>query len=325
MCSFVELISALAKIRPHTTAERQPRNARYVDSLSYKTFKNWVTALRDRYSPLPPHTTAIIFRLLFPEENVQRKYGMQETRLAQHLVKILGVSSAAAGRGERLRNWKEEDALGCLGEEVKTIMSDVAHSQGSTTVVTLEQVDILLTELASKCAFSASSVHELSSATAPRRTREAILTTIYTSLGPAECAVVTQIILKDLRPLLYPVPRSAAHYTAAFIRFNSNAVTMLTKEAAMHAWDPSGRLGMIYKSRAELDEAAQRFEGLRHGGPMPQPVVGTPIQVRSFVDGLYDMRIFTCGTDTQVCQGAGVCTRPPYTTERQQSLDGDEV
>lgn len=96
---------------------------RYADTPAYKKFKRWLGALRERYSPLPAGITVIVFRMLFPEEDVRHKYGMQETRLAQHLTKIFGVSSAVYGRGERLRNWKGEDALGCLGNEVETIMT----------------------------------------------------------------------------------------------------------------------------------------------------------------------------------------------------------
>ncbi|KAM5530825.1 hypothetical protein V8D89_015515 [Ganoderma adspersum] len=282
---FVELVHAIADIKPHIATEKQPRNARYVDSPAYKTFKRWVTALRERYSPLPADTTTIVFRLLFPDEDCRRKYGMQETRLAQHLTKVLGVSSDTDGRGERLRNWKEEDALGCLGDEVLVIMSATAHSQGSTTTVSLEQVDTLLAELASKCAFSDAAVRAPFSATAPRRTREAILAALFASLTPAEGAVLTQIILKDLRPLLYPIPRSATHYTAALLRYKSNAVTMLTKEAAMHAWDPTGRMSQIFKSRANLEETTRTYESLQPGDALPEPEYGIPVQIPKCVKG----------------------------------------
>ena len=270
---------AIADINPHTATEKRPRNARYVDSPAYKTFKRWVAALRERYSPLPADTTTIVFRLLFPDEDCQRKYGMQETRLAQHITTVLGVSSDTDGRGERLRNWKEEDALGCLGDEVLTVMSATAHSQGSTTTVSLEQIDTLLAELASKCAFSDASVRAPFSVTTPRRTREAILTALFACMTPAEGAILTQIILKDLRPLLYPIPRSATHYTAALLRYKSNAVTMLTKEAAMHAWDPTGRMSQIFKSRANLEETTRTYEGLQPGDAIPSPEYGIPVQV----------------------------------------------
>ncbi|KAI1796725.1 hypothetical protein LXA43DRAFT_571479 [Ganoderma leucocontextum] len=282
---FVELVNAIADTKPHKATEKQPRNARYVDSPAYNTFKRWLTALRERYPPLPADTTTIVFRLLFPDEDIGRKYGMQETRLAQHLTKVLAVSSDTEGRGERLRNWKEEDALGCLGNEVFTVMSATAHSQSSTTSVSLRQVDTLLAELASKCAFSDASVRAPFSAATPRRTREAILTTLFASLTPAEGAVLTQIILKDLRPLLSPIPRFATHYTAALLQYKSNAVTMLTKEAAMHAWDPTGRMSQIFKSRANLEETTRTYESLQPGDALPEPEFGTPIQIPKCVKG----------------------------------------
>ncbi|KAI0630766.1 hypothetical protein C8Q77DRAFT_1135097 [Trametes polyzona] len=278
---FVELVHGIASIKPRRATERQPRFIRYVDQPAYKTFQRWIGALRERYAPLPAGMTATIFRFLFPEEDVRRKYGMQETRLAQCLTKILGVSSVPHGRGKRLLNWKNEDALGCLGEEVETIMaeSSTKHASG----MSIARVDSLLAGLASTCAFSADSTRK--SFSGFRRTREAILTELYNSLTPSECAVLTQIILKDLRPLLYPIPRSASHYTSALLEYKSNAVTMLTKEAAMHAWDPSGRMSLIFRMRANLEEAALAFESFANGEGLPQPTVGVPIQIPKCVKG----------------------------------------
>ena len=132
----------IAKITLHKASEKQPRSTRFVDTPAYKTFRRWVETLRDCYSPLPANTTATVFRLLFPDQDVCRKYGLQETRLAQYLVKILGVSSSTYGRGERLRNWKGEDALGCLGYEVETVMTT------SSAVGTSNNLGFLVTERA---------------------------------------------------------------------------------------------------------------------------------------------------------------------------------
>ncbi|CDO68359.1 hypothetical protein BN946_scf184815.g6 [Trametes cinnabarina] len=278
---FVEFIQAIAAMKPHQATEAQPRSTRYADTPAYKTFKRWAAALRERYAPLPPGTTAIILRLLFPEEDVHRKYGMQETRLAQYITKILGISTSTHGRGERLKNWNAEDALGCLGDEVNAVMT--ATPSAHTSRLSLRQVDALLSELAASSAFSAETVRK--STARSRRPREAILTEIYTSLTPTESAIVTQIILKDLRPLLYPIPQSASHYTSALLRYKSNAVTTLTKEAAMHAWDPSGRFSVIFKARANLADAADAFEGFVNGEGLPQPTVGVPIQIPKCVKG----------------------------------------
>lgn len=105
-------------------------------------------------------------------------------------------------------------------------------------------------------------------------------------LTPNEAAVVTQIILKDLRPLLYPLPADSGHYTTALLRYKSNAVTMLTKGTAMRVWDSSGRMAAAFRQRANLEEAAMACEEPQCGSEQPEkiayikPSVGSPIQVR---------------------------------------------
>ncbi|KAH9849855.1 hypothetical protein C2E23DRAFT_877883 [Lenzites betulinus] len=277
---FVELVQAIAAVKPHRATEKQPRFTRYVDNTAYKTFKRWAGALQERYS-LPAGGTAMIFRMLFPEEDIRRKYGMQEPRLAQCVTKILGVSSAPKGRGHRLKNWKGGDALGCLGNEVATVMA--GSSTVYTSSISLARVDALLAELAGTCPFSADATRI--SAPTTQRSKDAILTALYATLTPSEGAVVTQIILKDLRPLLYPIPPDASHYTSALLEYKSNAVATLPKEAAMHAWDPSGRLSFIFRTRANLEEATLAYEGFANGEGFPQPTVGVPIQIPKCVKG----------------------------------------
>jgi len=77
----------------------------------------WLDALRKHYSPLPPGTTAIFFRLFFPEEDTKRKYGIQEKQLAGYLSEILGVSR------KKLESWDSQDATGCLGNELECLLA----------------------------------------------------------------------------------------------------------------------------------------------------------------------------------------------------------
>lgn len=149
-------------------------------------------------------------------------------------------------------------------------------------------MDTLLTELASKCAFSASAIRCKTSKqntgdASSSGSRARILRRLYLPLSPAEADVVTQIILKDLRPLLYPLPGEAAHYRAALMDFNSRSVAPLTKEGAMHAWDPSGRMLALYGVRASLDDASDSYENIPHGEGRNDesflPQVGLPIMV----------------------------------------------
>lgn len=75
--------------------------------------------LRKVYSPLPLGTTAIIFKLLFPEEDHARKYDMQETRLSQHLAECFSVNS------QNFQSWCSENSSGCLGAEVKVVLDKI--------------------------------------------------------------------------------------------------------------------------------------------------------------------------------------------------------
>lgn len=120
---------------------------------------------------------------------------------------------------------------------------------------------MLLTELATTCPFSSPSVRQeisgcegtgLSPWLTPRSTpRKAshVLQELFThpAISPAGSAVLVQIILKDLRPLLYPVPQDAMHYTAALTAYKSNAFAELTIEQALRVWDTSGALGRHWK------------------------------------------------------------------------------
>jgi len=57
------------------------------------------------------------FRLLFPEEDTKRKYGIQEKQLAGFLSEILGVSR------KELESWDLQDATGCLGNELECLLA----------------------------------------------------------------------------------------------------------------------------------------------------------------------------------------------------------
>ncbi|OSX64101.1 hypothetical protein POSPLADRAFT_1088234, partial [Postia placenta MAD-698-R-SB12] len=235
-------------------------------------------------------TTAIIFRLLFPDHDADRKYGMQEARLAQYLAEIIGVSTSPGGRGNALVNWNGENAIGCLGNEVQ----DVLEKSTSTTENTLSiyQVDALLTELAATCAFSSPAYRYPSSSTTVttmrHRPRRAILRELFSALSPVEASVATQIILKDLRPLLYPLPDGQTHYTALLLQHNSNALTTLTLSNAMYAWDNRGRFSAAFRVRARLADAALLYEQMcfTDGRYVPlKPRVGVAVQIPKCVKG----------------------------------------
>ncbi|KAJ3556675.1 hypothetical protein NM688_g1893 [Phlebia brevispora] len=251
--SFVQLVQAIAAIKPKAFP---PSRKAAISSSSNKhtplcIFTNWVKELYRRYAPLPRGTASCIFRLLFPNTDVTRKYGMQEAKLSKHIIKILGVSAEKGGRGEGLARWTSEDAdgqqrVGCLGAEVQKVIAGYRGSEeipGAEQTLTLATVDMLLTGLARSYPFSAPSVLLPSSANvqlAIPMMPQPILCFLFAhpTLSPLGAAVVTQIILKDLRPLLYPLPDEAvSHYANALLNWKSNAVETLTVNQALGVWE----------------------------------------------------------------------------------------
>ncbi|KAH9840015.1 uncharacterized protein C8Q71DRAFT_745448 [Rhodofomes roseus] len=279
----VSLVEHISRIAPRKANAHGHKGSPHSKSSVVQTFCNWVAELHRRYDPLPPGTTATVFRLLFPEEDAKRKYDMQEARLAQLLSSVLGVVGNGDSPAGRLASWKAESAIGCLGHEVRKIRDKNRRGPGHD--LSIAEVDNLLSTLACKSAFSADSIREdVSSSTALKdRSQADIVHALYSRLSSSEACVVTQIILKDLRPLLYPLPEDETHYTALLLQYKSNSLEQLSKFDAMRVWDPSGRMLAAYRVRACLDEAALAFEKTVStggaGNPPLAPQIGTPIQI----------------------------------------------
>jgi len=113
--SFSSLIREISKVRPSQSKSR-PKRGSNLDYPAFRIFRKWVEELHKRFSPLPPNTTCTCFQLLFPEEDVHRKYNIQETRMAQLLADCFGIDNKA------FENWSQEEATGCLGQELKVVL-----------------------------------------------------------------------------------------------------------------------------------------------------------------------------------------------------------
>lgn len=135
----------------------------------------------------------------------------------------------------------------------------------------------MLDELASTSAFSDKTLHADFSLSPPR-SKSSILKSLFESLPALDAAYLTQIILKDLRPILYAPP--VASTSRALLEYNTNSKSALTKEQFMKTWDPSGSMLKMYRTRANITEAALCFEA---GGAIahPRPRWGVPVEVRS--------------------------------------------
>ena len=159
----------------------------------------------------------------------------------------------------------------------RVLLSAIQEPEDQWGHLSIAEINSLLDELASISAFSEYSIRNMHSTSSIHRPRQAILRDLYRSMPALDASYLTQIILKDLRPLLFPL--SETHYTAALKNYNTKSVASFTKEDAMSVWDPSGYFLKTFKVRACLREAASMFESREVGQAIPSPKIGIPIQV----------------------------------------------
>ncbi|KAE8267193.1 hypothetical protein A4X09_0g5152 [Tilletia walkeri] len=306
--------------------------------------RDWIQKLPAGQGPGPqaclPGTTEAVFRLLFPEEDVRRRFRIKESTMIKHLSRAVNDDQATAA----LQAWNKSTAArklttgsGCLAiefihqlerlghEDNHSVSSDGegASKQSGTAEevwgpLTLQQVDILLDELAAGCSFTDEAiracwdisdetevkedqtfskrgnetgpkpsrqrkqrnVHDPNRAGKPRSLCHAakegstLLSRLAPSfqvpsdrpsrtarrkarpqnqildylLGPAVLlqsrAFLIQIILKDLDPMLYPLPRKEAtskvlDADVVLSEHNTRSVYKLTPYTAMCLWHPA--------------------------------------------------------------------------------------
>lgn len=271
---FVSLLHQIANIPAHNTSSRVTARRSPAGILA-----KWVENLQNNYSPLPRNTTTHVLSLLFPEEDSHRKYDLQEARLSQLLPDCLDTSTFPPTSTARLKQWNEQQNSGCLGQEIFALQS--SNVEPFIGPKSLQDINVLLDELASTSAFSDKTFHADCSLSPPR-SKSSILKSLFESLPALDAAYLTQIILKDLRPILYAPP--VASTSRALLEYNTNSKSVLTKEQFMKTWDPSGSMLKMYRTRASITEAALCFEA---GGAIahPRPRWGVPVEIPKSAKG----------------------------------------
>ena len=90
-------------------------------------FKDFVRRIK-LSGPLSQDTGPILFRLLFPEEDSNRKYGLQETALSRQIIKYLSGLGLGEPQILSVKDWAGQSnnarrgRSGCLGEELGNIL-----------------------------------------------------------------------------------------------------------------------------------------------------------------------------------------------------------
>ncbi|KAG8692588.1 hypothetical protein FRC09_011098 [Ceratobasidium sp. 395] len=212
------------------------------------TFERWNQGLPKDLGPA-------VFRLLFPELDVARRFSFSESRLAKTLATILRTPS--------LSSFVSNTESGCLGSSIATVLP--ARRGPSRPGITLRHVDELLSDLAALSPWSHQSFR------ARRKRPELdILSELYADAEPQTAAVLTQLILKSIHPLLYPNKSKSAHTS------DKSPRKVLTIREAMRAWDP--RMARIYQVRADLTVAAQTLLKPSNDTTFG-PLLGVPIEI----------------------------------------------
>ncbi|KIY70275.1 hypothetical protein CYLTODRAFT_371177 [Cylindrobasidium torrendii FP15055 ss-10] len=265
---LVSLFNGIARhARTETKRDREQRPA-------LDKFIKWSARFKERYPDPPNGTTAILFRLLFPEFDPERKYHMQELRLGQQVAIALGR------RDDTFANWSSSGSSGCLGLEVKREMTlPSSQAPADKDEMTIHDISDFLDKLATCSPYTSEAIRRLNPTKVQRKH---LMRNMYNKLNPDAAAYLTEIILKDLSYILYRVPEGT-HWEDALEKYNTRSFYVLTIYDAMSAWDPSGRLWRLYKCRANLTAACNAWEA---GVQATSPQLHVPIAIPKSVKGL---------------------------------------
>ncbi|PWY92167.1 hypothetical protein BO70DRAFT_375923 [Aspergillus heteromorphus CBS 117.55] len=133
---------------------------------------------------------------MFPEKRTDRVYWLQDAKLSKIIARclLLGVSRCA-----ELDRWRESGG-GDLGQCVENVMRQAENHITSAQEVTIEEIDDVLIQVASRCKFSGPQV---------RRQRAAVdldekLAPLYRRLSSRDAKWLTRMILKRYYPVVLP-------------------------------------------------------------------------------------------------------------------------
>ena len=83
-----------------------------------------------------------------------------------------------------------------------------------------------------------------------------ILADLLRPLSPPQVALIIQLILRDISPILYRPPSNSV--SVSLTQYNQSCYDRIDLMRVLQVWDP--RLPTIYRSVADLDYVATRVE-----------------------------------------------------------------
>ena len=136
---------------------------------------------------------------LLPEKRSDRIYHLQSASLTSILGRCFRLGSS---RFPALQRWKTPGG-GDLGLCVERVLREAPFVDQPCGTVTLEQIDTLLNELATRSRFSGPEIRRKRSSGGPTNIND-MLASIYFSLTPSESKWFTRMLLKDYSPVTIP-------------------------------------------------------------------------------------------------------------------------
>lgn len=166
---------------------------------STQVVKDWFGNRQEGIHRQDVDAVALLSTLL-PERRTDRVFSIREKRLESIVASACGLGSRRAG----LRRWEADPRAGldfaeCVEEVLAQSPNDAGH------VVTVEEIDETLHNLAACNSFSSAAVRSSRPATAPQSWKvDHLFARLFRRLSPKEAKWLCRIILKNFEPVVVP-------------------------------------------------------------------------------------------------------------------------
>lgn len=253
-----ELLCALEKFET-----REPPLLRVDHQQAVRTtVESWFKSHRRAIDASDTNGVAFL-SLLFPERRTDRVYGMQAARLSKIVARCLSLNS---DRSQDLQAWKMPGRgdLGACTERVQKVLDAVPCQ----AIVSIDEIDAALQELASKCSFSSPDVR----ANPSKRDAVDILQPIFRKLRSWEAKWLVREILKDFGLLTVDENLILKNYhflLPSVLRFQSTfhaAVALLGGPLMRYHSSPDVRSQKVF--REEAAKLIRPNVGIKVGRPV---------------------------------------------------------
>ena len=192
---FTYLCDLLCSLENNRTvkATRAPRNSHP----DIPIVSRWFTQHERRIHSQGTDRLAIL-SCMFPDKRTDRVYWLQDASLARVVSRCLLLGSS---RRDQLDRWRVSGG-GDLGQCVENVMRQAENQIQEGQEVTVEEIDKVLSQIASRCRFSDPRLRRRHAAVDV----EEALGALYRRLSSRDAKWLTRMLLKSYLPVVLPTP-----------------------------------------------------------------------------------------------------------------------